>query len=95
MGFPGSSGGKEFACNAGDLVLIPGLRRSPGGGHGNTLQCSCLENPHGQRSLVSYTPWGCKELDTIQNCFPSLFVDNKMSEIKKKLHLKAKLTVNT
>ena len=33
MGFPGSSVGKESACNAGDPSLIPGLRRSPGGGH--------------------------------------------------------------
>ena len=38
---------KEFTCNAGDLGLIPGLGRSPGGGHGNPLQYSCLENPHG------------------------------------------------
>ena len=48
------------------LGLIPGLGRSPGGGHGNPLQYSCLENPHGQRSLVSYSPWGCKELDTTE-----------------------------
>ena len=47
---PGGSDGKESACNAGDLGLIPGLGRSPGGGHGNPLQYSCLENPHGQRS---------------------------------------------
>ena len=45
IGFPGSSDGKESACNAGDLGLIPGLGRSPGGGHGNPLQYSCLENP--------------------------------------------------
>ena len=36
---------KESACNAGHLSLIPGLRRSPEGGHGNPLQYSCLENP--------------------------------------------------
>jgi len=36
----------------------------PGGGHGNPLQCSCLENPHGQRSLVGYSPRGRKESDT-------------------------------
>ena len=35
----------------------------PGGGHGNPLQYSCLENPHGQRSLVGYSPWGRKELE--------------------------------
>ena len=62
-GFPGSSAGKESTCNAGDPDLIPGLGRSPGGGHGNPLQYSCLENPHGQRSLAGYSPWGCKESD--------------------------------
>ena len=36
---------KESACNAGDLGLIPGLGRSPEGGHGNPLQGSLLENP--------------------------------------------------
>ena len=36
---------------------------SPGGGHSNSLQYSCLENPQGQRSLSGYSPWGCKELD--------------------------------
>ena len=51
-GFPGGSDGKESACSTGDLGLIPGLGRSPGGGHGNPLQYSCLESPHGQRSLV-------------------------------------------
>ena len=44
MGFSGSSDGKESGCNAGDLGLIPGLGRSPVGGHGNPLQYSCLEN---------------------------------------------------
>ena len=52
LGFPGSSDGKENACNAEDLDLIPELGRSPGRGHSNPLQYSCLENPHGQRSLV-------------------------------------------
>ena len=44
-GFPRGSDGKASACNAGDPGLIPGLGRSLGGGHGNPLQCSCLENP--------------------------------------------------
>ena len=44
MGFPGSSDGKEFACNTGDLGSIPGSRRSPEEGNGNPLQYSCLEN---------------------------------------------------
>ena len=48
---------------AGDLGLIPGLDRSPGGRHRNAFQYSCLENPHGQRSLAGYSPWSRKELD--------------------------------
>ena len=43
-----------------DLGMIPGLGRSSGGGPGNPLQNSCLENPHGQRSLAAYSPWGHK-----------------------------------
>ena len=48
MDFPGGSVGKESTCNAGDaedVGSIPGLGRSPGGGHGSTLQYSYLENP--------------------------------------------------
>ena len=45
MGFPGGSEVKASACNAGDPGSISGLGRSPGGGHGNPLQYSCLENP--------------------------------------------------
>ena len=63
LGFPGGSDGKESVCNAGDVSSIPGLGRSPGEGHGNPLQYSCLETPHGQRSLVGYSPRGSKELD--------------------------------
>ena len=48
MGFSGGSDGKESNCNEGDLGSIPGWGRSPGGGHGNPLQYSCLENLHGQ-----------------------------------------------
>ena len=66
QGFPGGSVGKESACNAGDLRSIPGLGRSPGGGHGNPLQYFCLENPLGQKCLTSYSPWGHKELDSTE-----------------------------
>ena len=45
LGFPGGSDGKASARNVGDLGLIPGLQRSPGGGNGNPLQYSCLKNP--------------------------------------------------
>ena len=41
--------------------LSPGSRRSPGGGHGNSLQYSCPENPH---RLAGYSPWGRKQSDT-------------------------------
>ena len=66
MGFLGGSDGKESTCNAEDLGSIPGLGRSPGGGHGNALQYSCLENPHGQRSLVGYSPRGDKQSDVTE-----------------------------
>ena len=64
--FPGGSDSKESACNAGDLCSTPGLGRSSGEGHDNPLQYSFLENPHGQRSLASYSPWGHKESDTTE-----------------------------
>ena len=59
---------KNSIANAGDIRDVgsnPGSGRSPGGGHGNPLQYSCLENHHGQRSLVGYSVWGCKESDTM------------------------------
>ena len=60
---------KNPPANVGDIRdsgSIPGLGRSPGGGNGNPLQYSCLENPHGQRSQVGQSPWGFKELDTTE-----------------------------
>ena len=60
LGFPGGSDGKESTCNAGDLDSIPGWGRPPGGGHGNPLQHSCLENSHRQSCLVGYSPCNCK-----------------------------------
>ena len=71
MGFPHGSDSKEFTCNTGDLSLIPGLGRSPGGGHGNPLQYSCLENPHEQRSVVGYGSQGHKEPDTTEQLITS------------------------
>ena len=62
-GFLDGSDSKESACSMGDLGSIPGLGRSPGEGNGNPFQYSCLENPHGQRSLAGYSLWGCKEPD--------------------------------
>jgi len=57
---------KESTFNAldiGDTGSIPRSGRSPGGGHGNPLQYPCLENPHGQRSLAGYRPWGRRKSD--------------------------------
>ena len=70
LGFPGGSEGKKkkkkTACNAGDLNSIPGLGRSPGGRHGNPLQHSCLENPHGQGSLAGCSSQGRTESGTTE-----------------------------
>ena len=60
---------KNPPANAGDIRdvgLVPGSGRSPGGVYGNLLQYSCLKNPHGQRSLLGYSPQGHKGLDTIE-----------------------------
>ena len=62
--------GTESTCSAGDagnVGSVPGLGRSPGEGHGNSLQCSCLENPHRQRNLEGCSPWGHKESDRLSN----------------------------
>ena len=67
----------------GDLGSIPGLGRSPGRGHSNPLQYSCLGNPHGQRSLAGYSPWGRKESDmterlsTVQKCINTYKIYHK------------------
>ena len=55
------------AGDTGDAGSIRGSGRSPGGGNGNPLQSSCLENPHGQRSLAGFSPPGCKELDVTEH----------------------------
>ena len=60
------SDSKTSAYNAGDPGSIPGLGRSSGEGNGNPLQYSCLEKSHGWRSVIGYSPWGRKELDTTE-----------------------------
>ena len=60
---------KNLPANAGDIRdadSIPGWGRYPEGGHGNPLQYSCLESPHGQRSLAGYSPWDHAESDTTE-----------------------------
>ena len=53
----------QSPCSAGDPGSAPGWERYPGEENGNPLQYSCLKNPHGQRSLAGYSPWGHKEAD--------------------------------
>ena len=57
LGFPCGSAGKESACNAGDLGLIPGLERSPGEETGYPLQYFCLENSMGCTVHGAATSW--------------------------------------
>ena len=62
-------GVKNPPANAGDMRdtgSSPGLGRFLGESHGNPLQYSCLENPHGQRNLVGCSPYGHKESDTTE-----------------------------
>ena len=62
--FLGGSDGKESACNAGDLGLILGFGRSPGGGHGNPLRYSYLENSMDSGAWRAAVLGGRKESDT-------------------------------
>ena len=65
-GLPCGSDGKESACNAGDQGLIPWLGRSAGKENGNPTPVFLPGEFHGQRNLVGYSPWGHKELDTME-----------------------------
>ena len=70
MGFPDGSADKESTCNAGntgDVCLILGLGRSPGGGKWQPIPVFLPEKSHGQRSLVFYGPKGHKELETTEH----------------------------
>ena len=69
MVFPGGTVVKNLPANAGDardVGSIPGLGRSSGVGNDNSLQYSCPENSHGQRSPVGYSAWGLKESGTTE-----------------------------
>ena len=60
---------KNLPANAGDTGDVgstSGSGRSPGERNGNPLQYSCLENPHGQRSLRGHNPMGHKDSDTTE-----------------------------
>ena len=62
LGFPGSSDGKESACNAGDMDSIPWFGRSPGEGNGYPLQYSCLENSVDKRAWQARQSMGSQRV---------------------------------
>ena len=59
-----------------DMDSMPGFGRSPRGGHGNPLRCSCLENPWSE-DLVGYSPWGHKESDTTRRLNNTMLGDTE------------------
>ena len=63
-GLPWRLNGKELSANAGDVGLTPGSGRSPGVGHSNPLQYSCLENPMDRGAWQATVHGVTKELDT-------------------------------
>ena len=74
MGFPGGSVVKNPSANAGDTRdagSVSGSGRSPGGGYGNPLQYSCLENPMDREAWWAYSPWGFKELGMTEHAYTS------------------------
>ena len=73
MGFPGGSEGKESACNAVDLVVVPVVGRPPGEGNGYPFQYSCLENSMDRGAWqAGYSPWSHKDLDMTEKQILSL-----------------------
>ena len=62
LGFSGGLVVKNPTAKTGDVDQIPGWGRTPGEGNGNPLQQFCLGNPMDRRSLVGYSPWGCKRI---------------------------------
>ena len=73
-GFLGGSGGKESACNVGDLGSVPELGRSPGEGNGSPVFLP--GKSYGQRRLAGYSPWGCKESDTTDGLTLALLLNS-------------------
>ena len=65
MDFPGSSVVKNLLANAGDMASIPGSGRFPEEGKWQPIPVFLPGKSYGQRSLESYSPWGCKESDMV------------------------------
>ena len=85
VGFPGGTSGKEPACQCRRHKrwgLDPWFGKIPWGRHGNPLQYSCLENLHGQRSLVGYSLWGLKESDTTEWLSTAQHIDGCDRQVK-------------
>ena len=75
--------GKESACqDTGETDLIPGSGRSPGGGNGDPLQYSCLENPLDREALAGYSPLGHKESDMTKDTCKDKILSELLWEIK-------------
>ena len=75
---------KNLPANAGDKKdpsLIPGSGRCPGGGNGNPLQYSCLENPMDKRSLAGSSAWGHKESDMTEHTHSTRQSDGEETDL--------------
>ena len=85
---------KNPATNAGEIGLILGSGKSPGGGNGNPFQDSCLENPmHRGAEQATCSPWGQKELDTTEQLSTRRYIKhNKVAQIKRRFKKKEKNT---
>ena len=80
-GFPDGAVAKNPPATAGgrrDAGSIPGSGGRPGVGNSNPFRYHCLENAHGQRSLVGCSPWGCKESDTTEQRSTAQAIVNSM-----------------
>ena len=86
MVFPGGSDAKESTCNAGDLDSVSGLGRSPGRGHGNPCQYSCLECSEGLSLLPSVQPpvlaSALKEPDVLILAFSLCYIENEVDSLQ-------------
>ena len=66
VGFPGGSGSKESACNAGDLRFNSWVRKIPWRREWQPTPVFLPGECHGQKSLADYSSWGCKKSDTTE-----------------------------
>ena len=82
--FPGGSDGKEYACSVGDQGLIPKLGRSPGGGHGNPPQYSCLEKSPWTEEPGGLQSMGSQESDTTERLSTAQHVRRESLQMKEK-----------